>query len=224
MPPPRAALVTALAALLCAAAWRPASAAAPPSLDLDAVDGLFSWHAPGGWDAPSSTWADASGNGRDAFAGVVAAAAAGGDAAELLGAQDAPGAHGAGNAVTYVAGSAGATLQFGNDPLPANFSICSVTRFPARTGDAVLLPGNASAPWTRVLSSTVGLWTHGHDRGLAGVAGTCGACLRTLTPRFLHDLSHTHAADPPCGSQATTSRRTRRAATAWGSCGRGSRA
>jgi hypothetical protein len=156
----RGAVCTALACALLQAA-----AAAAPALDV--VEGLFSWYAPGGWDADAGEWADASGKGRTG----VASAIDGSSVPHLLAAGTEPAGRGASLPVPFAAGSAGSTLRFGSDPIPANFSVCAVTRFPAPAGDAALLPPDAGGFRSRVLGSTAGAWTHGHERGLAGVVG-----------------------------------------------------
>ena len=171
-----------LLALVLAAAVGRARAAYPPPLAV--ADSLFSWHAPGGWDTATETWDDASGNGRHAVASGVAFSTV----QAVVQRQTAPaGERGAAKAVTYLAGSKGQALQFGADPLPGNFTICSVTRVPEVVDDAAVLPAGAigaAASGNRVLASTDSLWVHGHDRGLSGVAGAQAAhagCFRWLS-------------------------------------------
>ena len=152
-------LVTACVALLAGGAG---------AVDVSAA--LFGSYRAGGWVVGSQTWLDSSGNGRHA----VAAAVQNSTVAAVVQAINAPaGQRGAGKAMTYLAGSKGAALTFGADPLPANFTICSVTRIPEVVGDAAALPAGvygAAASGNRVLASTSSLWAHGHERGLAGVA------------------------------------------------------
>ena len=136
----------------------------------DVTAALFGSYRPGGWDSGTQTWRDASGNSRHAFTTAVQNSSV----PALVQSITAPaGQRGAAMSVKYVAGSKGAALVFGADPIPANFTICSVTRIPEVVGDAAALPAGvygAAATGNRVLASTASLWTHGHERGLAGVA------------------------------------------------------
>jgi hypothetical protein len=137
---------------------------------VDLTAALFGSYRPGGWSAHTQTWRDASGNGRHAFTTAVQNSSV----FALVQSFTAPaGQRGAALSVKYVAGSKGAALTFGTDPIPANFTICSVTRIPEAVGDDAALPAGArgaAATGNRVLASTASLWVHGHDRGLAGVA------------------------------------------------------
>ena len=146
---------------------RPGSRELPAGPDLGARmgGGLSSRFMYSGWNGVGQ-WADrveGSGSGGERYGGadgdIYPECSAGGGA----------------DWVCAVKGQRGAGVRFGAESVPAEFTVCSVTRYGGR-------PGAGGGGWGEVLNAVDGYWVHGHAAGQAGVANYSGWKTNQTTP------------------------------------------